>query len=450
MKKLNNILLISILILFVFLRFWNIENRIGFDWDQERDAMVAYDMIVKHKPTLIGPRVVGPEGFFLGPYFNYIITPFYLIGNLNPVVSIILFLIFINLLFFYLVWKLLPQVYERYVVIILLLFWSINPYLITFETSPWNPIMISVGVIWLIYILKKIYEDNETRDWILLGLNLGIFFHFHFQYIFIMLFSVVFILISRIKLKLKNIVYTKLCFLVTFLPLLFFDLRHDFLNSKKFIEFFFVNKSNAEFSINHWQEVFANFVQSIVGINSLPITYFFYFAFLIVLIYLGTVKKKFEGTFFKSIAVLWIIFPVLFSLYSRRPSEYYFVFLYPLIFITITSLFKNLKSQLILLFLIAISVFLNYPWIKGEMRDRYLGLKYKSMAIARIKALAENKEVRVNFNTDPGRNVGFNYLLIYHKINAQDKDGLSSFEITVPPKDYQEIFGGVGLQIPKL
>ena len=98
--KYKFILLLMVFFVFCYFRFYNLDKRISFGWDQERDAYQIRDLIINHKLTLIGPRVVGPEGFFLAPYYTYLLTPFYLISNLHPIGSSYLLIIY-NLLFFF-------------------------------------------------------------------------------------------------------------------------------------------------------------------------------------------------------------------------------------------------------------------------------------------------------------------------------------------------------------
>jgi len=88
----NLTLLLIILVIFLFFRFYRINQRVQFDWDQERDAQVIKEILSGHL-TLLGPRVLGPDKFFLAPYFYYLLTPFYLLTNLHPR-AIIYFLLF--------------------------------------------------------------------------------------------------------------------------------------------------------------------------------------------------------------------------------------------------------------------------------------------------------------------------------------------------------------------
>jgi len=73
-----------ILSLAFFLRVYRIDQLLGFYYDQGRDALVIWDLIHNGKFFLIGPTT-GIEGVFRGPFYYYLITPFYWLGNGNPV-----------------------------------------------------------------------------------------------------------------------------------------------------------------------------------------------------------------------------------------------------------------------------------------------------------------------------------------------------------------------------
>lgn len=101
----------KIIIIFLFFQlafnFYHIEQRSSFGWDQERDAQVIWQIIKEGKPTLIGPRTIGPNSFFLGPLWFYILLPFYLIFNMNPLATPVAGIIIgvITTLAFYLIGK---------------------------------------------------------------------------------------------------------------------------------------------------------------------------------------------------------------------------------------------------------------------------------------------------------------------------------------------------------
>src|SRR6266536_4880928 len=82
--KLIYIIFVVILIAAFFLRVYRIGTVLGFYFDQGRDAGIIWDLIHLHKFFLIGPTT-GLPGIFRGPYYYYLIAPFYFLGKGNPV-----------------------------------------------------------------------------------------------------------------------------------------------------------------------------------------------------------------------------------------------------------------------------------------------------------------------------------------------------------------------------
>src|SRR3989339_1523570 len=131
-------LLILIILLFAFiLRIYRIGDLLDFHYDQGRDALIIWELIKNHKFFLIGP-VTGLEGVFLGPFYYYLIAPFYFIGNGNPAIPSIFLssLVTISLFFLY---KSGEEIGGKVVGFIALLIGSFSNYLIL--SSRWlsNP-----------------------------------------------------------------------------------------------------------------------------------------------------------------------------------------------------------------------------------------------------------------------------------------------------------------------
>src|SRR3989304_3365517 len=82
MKKLA---LIVLFLCFVFLRFWDMEGRMQFTWDQVQNAWVMKDMIVDHKLPLEGMVAKLNSGIHIGPAYYYLLVPFYLAIDLDPI-----------------------------------------------------------------------------------------------------------------------------------------------------------------------------------------------------------------------------------------------------------------------------------------------------------------------------------------------------------------------------
>src|SRR3989344_4740256 len=82
--KLTYFLLTVILVGWLFVRVYRIDQTLGFYFDQGRDAKVIWDFWYQGKMFLIGPTT-GIAGIFRGPFYYYLIAPFYLIGGGNPI-----------------------------------------------------------------------------------------------------------------------------------------------------------------------------------------------------------------------------------------------------------------------------------------------------------------------------------------------------------------------------
>ena len=178
--KKNHIILALLLTIFMFFRFYNIEQRIGFGWDQERDAWAASE-ILGGDIKLIGPRVLADTGFFLPPYFFYILTPFYLLGNGSPF-SLVLFLVFYNLLFFVTSYELLRRIFSKKFSYIFLAIWALNPLSISMDTVVWNPIFVPLLFLVLLFLVHKTHLSKKSRALsFLTGAVFGLGISFHVQ-----------------------------------------------------------------------------------------------------------------------------------------------------------------------------------------------------------------------------------------------------------------------------
>src|SRR3989344_5412604 len=80
-KKYWPLLLISVIAL--FLRAYRIDILTTFGRDQGIDFLVARDMIINHKLTLIGIKTSVAD-FYQGPNYLYILLPFFWVFDFHP------------------------------------------------------------------------------------------------------------------------------------------------------------------------------------------------------------------------------------------------------------------------------------------------------------------------------------------------------------------------------
>jgi 4-amino-4-deoxy-L-arabinose transferase-like glycosyltransferase len=432
----NSTFLILILGIFFFLRLWILPQTIPFGWDQERDAFTVKSIISLTNIPLIGPRVVGDNGFFLGPYFFYILTPFYFITGSHPY-AIIIFLVFFSLLFFIISYKYLKTTFNVKTSLIFLFLWTIIPATLNQDRIAWNPFLIPLGFFVLMYFLSR-YKSNILSP-LILGLILGLIFNLHFQGIFYLFFVLIYFINKRPGL-LSSTFIAFIGFCITFLPLLIFDLRHQGINFHLFYNFFF-SSSVINHSITAFLPVWSNFVKQIIGFGNIFTSIIFY---LLLLIY-GLVNHK--KLFFRSASFILILTPIVFALYGRRPSEYYFNYLLPIILIYFAHFISNLNVNKYILVL-----FFSFFCINSflSLKTNPLSLFYKIDIVKNAKLIVKSNPVYITYDTPIGENNGFDYLIQYYKINRSTDTTRPMIQFVIPRRESLISSGNISLVLPPI
>ena len=440
MKKLLNFyfsskkaafLFLLILIFFSFLRFYRLPQRTIFNWDQERDAFEV-QKILSGDPSLIGPRVLGPQGFFLGPYFYYLLAPFYFLTSGHPQ-AIVYFLIVLNLVFFLTAYLIVKRIWGEKTALIFLFLWTIN--LAAIETVAWNPALIPLMLVLIWFTLSQ-------KSYFWLGLSLSLAINFHFQAIFLVPFILLFLFWQK-ELSGKNLGKATLGFFLPFTPLILFDLRHNFLNFKLLGQFIKGRGEGGNFLA--WRPVLANFLTGFWGEEKiwLPLT------LALVLLTLWLVKKQknyFSKNFLKSLLFLYPVVLLGFGIYGQRPSEYYFNFLLPF-FILVLALFISSFGKLKRLFFLLFFVLLWLPKTMEKIVPVSVSLLNKDRAVAYLAEKNGKTPAEVRYQTPLGEEAGFSYLLNYYGLAKATEGERKIWLVSIPPAEESQVFGGVGVKL---
>lgn len=447
------ILAVVTVVAFFFLRFYQIQHRVIFDFDQEGFSRAVYGIIREQDLTLIGPRVLSDKGFFLGPYFIYALVPFYLFSQLHPF-GLIYFLVLYNIIFFIAASRILSKQWSRLHAIFFLLAWATNALIARYDTIPWNPISIPLGVLAVWYLLNKIFYENKIIHWAMLGLTLGIFFNQHFQFVYLILFSGVF-LVLHLKHK-KHISFKRIgvliaVFATTYLPLFLFDLRHGFLNLNLFLSFFKEDiGGNIERGRFLWIQTYATIFQPIIGYRDNILAVTFLVAFSLTLLHMIRRTTGFKNLFYKSTFIMWVLLPFMFALYNKRMTDYYLISLYPFIYITLIDTLLSAKRHILLAIGTILVIYVNYSLFLQVVRPVPLGMYQKDRAIRVMMAnVRENATYNVSFNMPPGLATGYTYLLDWYRVKRTDKPGIPLIEFNNPKKDGDvSVNTDIGIKIP--
>ncbi len=231
-----NLFILIILLLAFILRIYRIGELLDFHYDQGRDAMVMWNLWHNNKLFLIGP-VTGLPGIFLGPFYYYLIAPFYLIGSGNPTIPSI-FLSFLTTLGLFYLYKTGELIGDRKLGLISLIIGSFSSYIVL--SSRWlsNPTPILLTSIIIFYYLVRIskFEKIKTNWFYIVYLLVGVSMHFESaSAAFYLPVLAVFTYWQRKKINFKYFLVCGFLIFLTFAPQLIFNLKHDNLLIKNII-----------------------------------------------------------------------------------------------------------------------------------------------------------------------------------------------------------------------
>lgn len=449
----KSFLILLFFVIFAYFRFHFLDKRIPLGWDQAQFSTQVRNIIVNKKFTLLGPRINNDRGFFLAPYFTYIIIPFYMATKLHPM-AMYYFVIVFNVFFFIASLYFIKKIYSFLHWVIFISIWAIIPSIILSDTTPWWPIYIPLGVLMTSFCLYSIYQKQTFFKVFLLGIILGFFSNMHFQFIFINLFSVcflIFLFISKEKSSKNSFLYLTTAFfgfVITLAPLFLFDIRHNFLNARLFMNFF-LPQPNQPSDIWAWVPVFNNFVASIIFVNNKLASNVFFFLISGAIVYLFMKKKGFFKVFYMSFFIIWCLYIPIFALYGKRPSEYYFNFLYPFIYLVVIDVLFVLKKQIVSIFFILVLFYVSLEDNIQFMKPVRWSLYEEDLVIQKMIPFVSGKKFNVSFDIPLGwSRQGYDYLIEYYGIKQSGNWSDPLVQIRIPPKEKDIVIGSIGLSIP--
>lgn len=228
-KKTFPLWIFFILALSIFFRFYNLKDWFFWGMDQEYEAFLAKNIITfKHFP-LIGVNA-SDTGLYLGPIFIYLASiPFAIFGG-NPLGwGIVASLM--GVLVTYLIYRFGSVMFSQKTGLFASFFYAGSFLFSFYDRQFWNPTPIPLLSLLLGFILFKIL-NNDKKMLIWTALVFGVAVQCHLS---ILIFTP---LILFIIWKKRGIFTRKMAFLALALflfiqtPLIIFDLRHDFTNTK--------------------------------------------------------------------------------------------------------------------------------------------------------------------------------------------------------------------------
>ena len=351
MKNKSLIYSIFILIISIFIYSFKFNDAIFYHPDLSRDFYEVLK-ITQGDLTLLGPKLTF-GGLYTGPYYFYLFTPVFFIFKAN----ILSFYIFNMLLYIFAVVYFFNKSSSAFGLKKALIATCSLILLPIYIIGSRNPSNAYSFIPLLTCLLTFIYFNKLKKKLTLtiLGFLYGIIINFHF--INIVLFPLIIALVwNKIEHK-KNIIFFLIGIFLSFLPLIFFEIKNNFVMIKNtFIDKSYlkwIDNKNIPGNPTGKKNVFSNIffmsseLKSLTYINALII-----FAFLGIIGYFSKIKKTDWILFWGSFIAL-----ILFSSIVRFQFIPHYLFALGFaIFLTLLIILLNTKYYWFILILIIIQI----------------------------------------------------------------------------------------------
>lgn len=375
--KNKEILFFATVLLFgSFLRLYRLPETMQFLGDQGRDALIARGILIDHDPAFIGP-VTSVGNMYLGPFYYYFMVLPLMFTYPSPVgpAYAVAFLGIVTLGLMYVFGR---QMIGKLGAGIATFLYALSPVVIENVRFSWNPNIVplcSLIAVWAVWKTQR----RQYRYWIIVGICCALLFQLHYiSLILIGCFGLVWIwqLWSQLKDRKVDAVFVRatmwavVLFLISLTPLLIFDTKHDWLNTRAFIQFFHPSVS----SESHFRPLrdVSGVIVALLSMSARMVGQFFAIAattlsqkILIVLFFfyalvraLSLKEKQERKSAMLLMTVLFIFSVVFLSLYSSSVFNHYLGFTFPIVFLifgfVLASLWRSIALKPLCILIIAI------------------------------------------------------------------------------------------------
>ncbi len=322
-KNKFTILLISLFTIELLSRFYQMDVRTPFGYDQVDNAWAAKRLIIEHKFPIVGMVAKQNSGIYIGPLYYYFVSIFYFLTNLNPVASNLIAGV-TSIFTFWTIYLVTKKLFNKEVALIAAFINTFSYLAIIFDGIQWPVNFLPSISLIIFYLLYKII-NGDVKKLIYLALAVGIVFNIHFTAIFFPI--IVFLSLPLFPWNFNTIKYilvSTIVFIIFLIPNLVFYI----LNSKAYA-------SNSSYLSSYYHGFhlrrFVQLVndQSIEFVQFLLVPWLGIFRSAIVPIFFVVYwldnniseKKK-----FLYLVGLWFVVPwLVFTTYKGEISDYYFV-----------------------------------------------------------------------------------------------------------------------------
>lgn len=345
----ENFLFLLVFVVAIFLRLYRFSELAVFRADGAIDLLTVVN-ITRGKFTLLGPQV-SVAGFFNGPIVYYLMTPFVLFFGSSPLVGILFQTVFMlfSIIILYLFGSIL---FNKRIALIASFLACISPLHITYGRQIFNayPAVLFSTLILLMFamFIKKKLTNLQTYIIIFFaGIFSGMIVQMHYLSAFFIILGFLFPIFIDTRFK-KISYYTLFTFgiFIGIFPYLLFEVRHDFLNSRKAFDYIFLTSSSSDpKNILYGFEALPRLLGNLVFGNNYLVGMIISLTWLLLFIKQYIVKKiHFNSQNKLVITTLILTFIVIFS-YGRLIQTHYIISIHLLILLLLAVFISRITTS---------------------------------------------------------------------------------------------------------
>lgn len=435
----------------------------AFTYDVGRDLLAVADIVNKHNIPFIGPTT-GIPGVFYGPWWYYILTPFFFIFNGDPR-GIDFMMVFFGTITIILGYVLGKKIRDGVLGLILAAIIAVSQILIAFSSQIWNPNIAPFFTILILICLYEIFSKKEkvSKYYFLIGLLLALCTDIEIFFGVILLIGTMISLVSLNlkKIKLINILFLIMGGVLVLLPRIAFEVKNNFLITQAFFKFITVKDplqqslkfmKIVEARINVFFDLF-NF--TIANSNQVIGVVFLIFMFVSLVLFknkLNSLEKKFIAVCVITISVFFLT--TIFFKHEIYPHylaglPIYFLLIFSISIASLRNINKGIlvpASFIFLIFIINVDISRNIETIQGKNIWGADIATYKNQQeiIDFVYNEANGKNFKHVVYTPPVNDYTYRYLFSWYGKSKygyvpSDKARLAFFIIEPDPKFPQRI-----------
>ena len=238
----NNFLLISIIILGVFIRFYRFPDLLSFSYEQALALEASGKMIQTGKPSLIGVayfirQTSAGHSFFNSAFYLYPLSFSQIIFGFDPLITTIFFAL-LNVAAGIGLYFLLTKLQNRLVALSALCLYMFSPTMVDISRSIWHVNLLVPVTVLSVWLIHQSITSPKPIWLFLLGFSLGLGFGLNVSFALGVLGALFYCgYFLNKKHRLFDFIFVFVGLGLGNLPTLLFDLRHNFYNITTFLTF---------------------------------------------------------------------------------------------------------------------------------------------------------------------------------------------------------------------